>query len=281
MTSHDRPSLDVQEFWRGQGANGWIQAQSLLDQMFRPHTDVLMQAIRREHPIRLLDVGCGTGATTVAASQSLPPGSSCVGVDIAPAMIDAARMRATEAATTTRFLCADAEYHAFESAHFDLLISRFGIMFFADPARAFTNLRRAMRAQGQLIAIAWRSEADNPFMLTAERAARPYLPNLAPRTAGSPGQFGLARASRTRTLLGSAGWIDVDIRPLDLMCEFPAARLHHYLMHLGPVGRALQHCDSAQQQRIINAIAPAFETYRSDDTITFTAACWLIQASAP
>ena len=147
----------------------------------------------RDSAQRVLDVGCGTGSTTLAVARRLGANGAAVGIDISEPMIAAragarrarrARRRASSAPTRRR--------HAFEPASFDMIVSRFGVMFFDDSVRAFANLRRAASDGAELHVIAWRSAAENPFMTTAERAAAPLLPDMPARRPDAPGQFAFA-----------------------------------------------------------------------------------------
>ena len=154
---------------------------------------------------RVLDVGCGTGSTTLAVARRLGAKGRCIGIDISEPMIAAARARAEREGTPASFIRADAQTHAFEPASFDMIISRFGVMFFDDSVRAFANLRRAARDDAELRFIAWRSAAENPFMTTAERAAAPLLPNLPARRPDAPGQFAFADRRRVYSILEESG----------------------------------------------------------------------------
>src|SRR5262249_45490429 len=137
----------------------------------------------------VLDVGCGTGATTLAIARALGAGGRSVGIDISEPMLALAWERAKREKGTATFVVADAETPAFEPGSFDTIVSRFGVMFFGDSVRAFANLRSAVRPGGDLALIAWRGPADNPFMTAAERAAAAYLPDIPPRSVDGPGQF--------------------------------------------------------------------------------------------
>src|SRR4029079_9384441 len=137
---------------------------------------------------------------------------------IAQLVIALARARAEGERTQATFICANAQTYAFEPATFDLIVSRFGVMFFDDPVAAFANLLHTVRDGGELRVIPWRSVAENPFMTTAERAAAPLLPNLPPRRPNVPGQFALADDQRMRAILDASGWGDIDIRPIDVDC---------------------------------------------------------------
>ncbi len=279
MTESSRDDAAHQhEVWNGTGGRGWVLAQDLLDQVFKPLEHLLAEAACATSPRRVLDVGCGTGATTVAVAQRLGPEGTCIGIDLSEAMIEAARARAEQEGVPARFICADAETHVFDPATVDMTISRFGVMFFADPVRAFANLRGAAAATAELRCIVWRSPEENPFMTAAEWAAEPLLPGVARRGRNEPGQFGLADPSVVRHILAESGWRHVDIAALDVPCAFPASELERYLGCLGPVGRALQGADEPTRSQVIAAVRPAFGPYIHGDEVRFTAACWMISA---
>lgn len=267
--------------WNGVAGVTWVEAQDILDRMFEPFEELLVDAARAMAARNVLDVGCGTGATTLAIARSLGAGGRCLGIDISAPMVELARARAVRERSTATFLRADAQTYELEPAAFDLIVSRFGVMFFDDEVRAFANLRRAARAGASLRVIAWRGAAENDFMTVAERAAAPLLPSLPPRRPDGPGQFAFADARRVRGVLARSGWEEVDIRPLDVACVFPAKDLVDYLIRLGPLGRVLHEADERTRNHAIAAALPAFEPYVHGDEVRFVAACWLIGARAP
>jgi SAM-dependent methyltransferase len=177
-------------------------------------------------------------------------------------------------------LRADAQSHAFEPAAFEMIVSRFGVMFFADPVCAFANLRRATRRNGELRLIAWRGPAENPFMTTAERAAAPFLPEIPPRRTDAPGQFAFADSRRVHGILEQAGWGEIDVRPLDVACAFASKDLIDYVSRIGPLGRILRSTDERTRSRVMEAVLPAFDPYVDGAEVRFAAACWLIGARA-
>ncbi len=265
--------------WNGPAGEVWVENRDLLDATFRPFETILCDAVRTAGDRSVLDVGCGTGSTTLAIARTVAPGGEVLGVDISEPMIAAARERAAAEGSTARFVVADVESHAFPSAAFDAFVSRFGVMFFDDPVRAFANLHGAAREGATTALIAWRSAADNPFMTTAERAAAPFLPDLPPRSPG-PGQFAFGDAAHVERILAEAGWRDVAITPLDVDCVFPAAALDHYVTRMGPIGMALREMDPAIRVRIVEAVRAAFIPYLAGDEVRFTAACWMTRARA-
>src|SRR5688572_2188776 len=136
--------------WNGPAGMAWVEAQESLDRLFRPFEDLLVAEVAGTGARRVLDVGCGTGATTLAAARSLGAGGHCEGVDVSGPMVELARARAARESLPAVFTVADAQAHAFAPGFFDLVISRFGVMFFEDPTQAFANLRRATREGGQM-----------------------------------------------------------------------------------------------------------------------------------
>lgn len=266
------------EFWNDRAGCAWVEAQELLDGLFHPLEESLRATVSTRPAARVLDVGCGTGGTTLAAARALGAEGSATGVDVSEPMIAAARERAERAGVPVRFLRADAQTHSFDPDSFDLLISRFGVMFFSDPVAAFANLRRAAAPDAELRLIVWREREQNPFMTTAERAAAPLLPDLPPHRPDAPGQFAFADPDRVRSILAAADWSGIELEPADFPCAMPESDLLPYLTRLGPVGRALQEADEQTRARVIETVRPAFDPFVDGDTVRFTAACWEIAA---
>ncbi|GLU34072.1 class I SAM-dependent methyltransferase [Trinickia caryophylli] len=266
--------------WNGYAGRAWVDTQATLDRLFEPIQTMLVEAVRNASAHSVLDVGCGTGATTLAIARMLGTHGRSLGVDLSEPMIAAARTRAEQENLPVAFVCADAQTHAFEPASADMIVSRFGVMFFADPVAAFTNLRSAARDGAALHAIVWRSAAENPFMTTAERAAAPLLPNLPPRRAEGPGQFAFADRARVSSILEKSRWTHVEMRPIDVPCTVPADAIAGYASRLGPVGAALQEVDEPTRERVLKTVSAAFGEYLHGGELRFDAACWAVTARA-
>ena len=273
------PDLSQNRLWNGPAGQAWVDAQELLDLLFLPFEALLIEALPAA-ATRVLDVGCGTGATTLCVARRLGTGGHCTGIDVSAPMIAYAQARAGREGSPARFVCADAQRHAFADADFDAVVSRFGVMFFDDPVAAFANLRRATKSGGRLRALAWRSASENAFMTTAERAAAPLLPGLPARKPGAPGQFAFADRERVQGILEASGWGGIEIRPVDVGCVMPEHELMRYLTRLGPVGLALQEADACTHARVVDAVRRAFEPYVHGHQVRFVAACWCIDAWA-
>jgi SAM-dependent methyltransferase len=249
--------------------------------LFKPFEQLLVEAVSAASARRVLDVGCGTGSTTLAVARLLGANGRSTGIDISDPMLAAARARAEREGAPASFIRANAQTHAFEPASFDMIISRFGVMFFDDSVRAFANLRRAARDDAGLRFIAWRSAVENPFMTTAERAAAPLLPNLPARRPDAPGQFAFADPRHVHRILEESGWAGIDIRPIDVACSLPEQELVRNVSRLGPLGRVLHETDEQTRKEVLAAVRAAFDPYVHDAEVRFTAACWMVSARAP
>jgi SAM-dependent methyltransferase len=274
-----RPLDDDQAaLWNGSAGRAWVEAQRLLDEVFEPFEELLVQAVSAAGGRVVLDVGCGAGGTTLAVARLLGASGRAIGIDISDPLIAAARARAQRAGAAAEFIRADAQTHAFEPAGVDMIISRFGVMFFDDSVAAFANLRRALRHGGELRALVWRGPAENPFMTTAERAAAPLLPNLPPRAPGAPGQFAFADRGRVHGILEDSGWEGIEMRPVDVSCSFPERELVGYFTRLGPLGRVFDGADEQTRCRVVEVVRSAFAPYVRGEEVRFDAACWMVGA---
>ncbi len=274
-----RQTANEQEMlWNGIAGRAWVDIQEMLDRMFKPFEELLVEAVSTHFAGRVLDVGCGTGATTLAVARLLGANGHCLGIDISEPMLAHARARAERENVPASFIRADAQTHAFEPASFDVIISRFGVMFFDDPVRAFANLRRAATSNAGLRFVAWRSAAENPFMTTAERAAAPLVANIPARSPDAPGQFAFGDERRIHRILDESGWTGIEIRPIDVGCTLPEKELACYFARLGPLGRVLHEADEATRARVVDEVRAAFDPYVHGADVRFTAACWMVRA---
>jgi SAM-dependent methyltransferase len=280
MTVQNQTTPDQATIWNTTSGCAWVENQPLLDQLLEPFEDALMSAIRAGSDDRVLDVGCGTGGTTLAAARLLGDKGQCTGIDISEPMLAFARTRAAREKVSAKFICADAQTYAFDAGSFDTIISRFGVMFFADPIAAFANLRRAAAKDAKLCFIAWRGAADNPFMTTAERAAAPLFPNIPPRNPEGPGQFAFADPQRVERILAQSGWTDIELQPLNVVCSMPEHELIGYFTKFGPLGQTLHQADEATRNRVISTVRAAFDAYVHGSEVRFDAGAWVVTARA-
>ena len=280
MSSGDAANKEQMALWNGVAGEAWVDCQNVLDLMFRPLEDLLLEPVNPETADVVLDVGCGTGSTSLAVAKRLGPGGRSVGIDISKPMIALARTRAETESVQAEFICADAQTCQFRPGTFDMVISRIGVMFFDNFIQAFANLRNASRHRAQLRVLTWRSPEENPFMTAAERAAAPLIPEVFKPKKTATGQFALAGRDFIHEILLESGWNDADIRPADIPCTLPEKDLTPYLSRLGSIGRVLPQLDENTRRRIIETVRPGFDPYVEGEDVRFTAACWLITAKA-
>jgi SAM-dependent methyltransferase len=267
--------------WNGAAGEAWVEAQDTLDRMLKPHEDLLLEVPFEESARTALDVGCGTGSTTLAVARRLGANAQSTGIDISEPMLAAARARAERDGMPARFILGDVQRYAFEPASFDAIVSRFGVMFFDDPVRAFTNLRGAARSNAELRFITWRSPEENPFMTAAERAAAPLLPNMPSPAPDAPGRFSFADPHRVLRILEEGGWTEIEIRPVDVGCAFPEKELAGYATRFGPLSRILHELDEHTRTTVADAVRAAFDPFVVGAEVRFDAACWMVGARAP
>lgn len=258
--------------WNAAG-QGWVAAQDIVDLVLRPYEELLVRVALERPRERVLDVGCGTGAVSRAIVAAT--GAHCLGVDIAESMITGAKARGG-----AEFLLADAQAHPFEKG-FDLVVSRFGVMFFADPVAAFRNLVEAASPGAGLCFLTWRSAEENPFMTAATQAAEPYLTDLPAPDPDGPGPYSLADTAKTRDVLERAGWTGVEFAAHDVVSTMPEEMFEPYLTRLGPVGLALRTADEADRERILAEVRSAFDPFIGDGVVRMPGGVWKVTASAP
>ena len=205
------PNDEMAEFWNDRGGRQWVRERHRYDVMLAPCSHRLFGAIALQSGERVLDVGCGNGATTLEAAALVGPQGTATGVDLSGPMLDEARRRAVdEGAGRTEFLRLDVQTAALPGP-FDVMISRFGVMFFEDPSTAFDNIARSLRPGGRMCFVCWQEMMSNewirvPVLAAVEHVGIPELPEP-----GAPGPFALAEPSRVQPLLESAGMTDIDI----------------------------------------------------------------------
>jgi SAM-dependent methyltransferase len=245
------------------------------DAELRRHNEHLRAAARVGAHDRVLDIGCGTGQTTREAARAAVAGSA-VGVDVSAPMLERARQLSDDDNIT--FQQADAQVHDFPPARFDLCISRFGTMFFADPVAAFTNIGRGLRPAARLVMLVWQARDRNEWAT----AIGELLP-AAPAAPGGPGPFSLADPAVTEGVLTAAGFAGVrftDVREPVYYGADGATAHDAVLRLLGLDDRlaGLGAAGAAQARARLRAILDAHDT---GDGVTFDSRAWLVEARRP
>jgi SAM-dependent methyltransferase len=265
--------------WDGDEGEEWARDWQVYDRAVRVHHDALMAAAAVEPGERVLDVGCGNGETTRAAARASGTGE-VLGVDLSSQMIRRAReLAAAEGLANAAFEHADAQVHGFEPAAYDVALSRFGAMFFADAETAFRNIGDALRPGGRLLMVGWRGLDANEWQqcLVGALAAGRDLPLPPP---GAPGPLAFADADRLRTLLAAAGYRDVTLDPVDGPMWFGADADSAYAWFSGTsVTRSMvSGLDDAARSQALDALRSTIKEHDTGDGVLFGSGTWLVRA---
>ena len=276
-------NLDQAAHWNSnEQVARWVARQEQHDRMLAPFTGLLLDAAALSGGDQVLDVGCGCGTTTLTAARMVARGAA-TGVDLSVPMLARARERAAAAGVANvSFEHGDAQVYRFEPA-FNAVISRFGVMFFSDPAAAFANMRGATHPGGRLAFVCWQPLAANewlsvPFAALAEHVP---MPEQAEHTA--PGIFALAEADRVRDLLAQAGWEQVAVTPRAVQVPVGGGVLDDAVsfVRTGPLGRSmLDGADHATRERAVQSMRDALARRAGPDGVWLGASVWLVQATA-
>lgn len=277
MTKAPSAPTDQAAYWNKTGGQAWVDLQDMMDNLNRPIEEALIERSFPGTGKRVLDIGCGAGATTLGMARRLGPEGLSLGVDISAPLIELA---AAQAIPGARFVQADAQTHDFGGPQFDAAMSRFGVMFFSDFDAAFANIRSGLKPGAELVFACWRSPADNPMAVLPGRAAAPLLPPSPPADPLAPGRFAFADPERVRGILTRSGWSDIDITRLDAPTPIALADLVTLSLRMGPVAAALREQNDSVREKVRDAVTGALETEAVEGVVPMVAGCWLVTARA-
>jgi SAM-dependent methyltransferase len=282
----DGPNAEQVRYWNETAGPKWVAFQRAIDAQLGPLGRLAMDRAAVAPGERVLDVGCGCGRTSMELARRVGPSGLVVGVDIAAPML----ARAAEAARDTgvanvRFEHVDAQIGRFADAPFDLVWSRFGVMFFADPAAAFANLRAALGVGGRLLFVCWQALAENPWLHVPLRAAAPFLALPPPPAPDAPGPFSLADPERVRGILGRAGFVHVGLesvrQPLIVGGESTVDEAVRFLLEgVGPTSAALREAGPAVRRDVARAVRAAVAEHATPSGVEMQSAAWIVSARA-
>ena len=231
----------------------------------------------------MLDIGCGCGATVLELARRVGADGRVLGLDVSEPMSARARDRIAAAGLhQADVVVGDAASHAFPPNGADLLFSRFGVMFFADPAGAFAHLRRAMKPGGRLVFAAWRPMAENTWFSVPVAAASPLLPPQPPADPDAPGPFAFADPARVRSILTQAGWTGIEVERVDVPMRIAGpgeiGSAAGFAMGVGALSRMLTEVDEALHDGIRAALEDVLRSYDGPEGVVLGGAIWLASA---
>jgi ubiquinone/menaquinone biosynthesis C-methylase UbiE len=272
------------DYWNGPGGRRWTDRQEMQDAVLAPIAETLYARARIAPGDRVIDVGCGCGETTIEIARRVGPAGRAVGLDISAPMVARARDRAP-AGAAVEFVLADATVHAFAPQWADLLFSRFGVMFFADPVLSFANLRKGLARGGRVALACWREPKLNPWQMIALKAACKHVPRLPELGPEDPGPFSFANEARVRRILGEAGFAGIALTPLDLELDIAAGRGFEAALasalEIGAASRALLGQPDALRAAAAAEIRAALAPHRRGMSVPLGAAIWIVEALNP
>lgn len=274
-------NADQISYWNGSGGQRWADRQPVQDILLQPVADLLIDRARIKAGERILDVGCGNGSTSFAFAKAAGSNGHVTGVDISAPMLSRAREN-TPAGAPVEFFLADATIHPFAPESFDLLASRFGVMFFADPATSFTNLHRAMRRSGRLAFACWREPRENPFFMVPLQAVYKHVPKLPPVGPEDPGPFSFASEERVTRILKAAGFSGIAMEPCRLALDVAVGRgLDAAIeggLQIGPAARALAEQPKDVVAAAARSMREALTPYVKGQTVPLEGSIWIVTA---
>src|SRR5581483_2213512 len=270
-------------YWNEQGGPRWVLMQQRLDAHIQPLGLVALQRAEAKPGERVVDVGCGCGQSSLELAERVGPNGSVLGIDISHPMLNRARERQQGlGCANLEFVQADAQTHQFTHEQFDLVFSRFGVMFFENPTAAFRNLCTALQSNGRLTFLCWQALEKNDWARVPLKAALQHVQPPAPPAPGAPGPFAFADPGRVRQILEAAGFTAVH-------CESHEAELNmggattvdeavEFSLEIGPVARLLADNPAGTRTRVAQSIREALTPYAGSEGVRLPGAVWVVRA---
>ena len=278
------PNAQQIQHWNEQSGPKWVALHNVIDAQIAPLGLRAMERAKVVAGERVLDVGCGCGQTTLELARRVGAAGRVVGADISTAMLNHARSVARERhVSNVEFIEADAQTYRFEPSTFDVLFSRFGVMFFADPTAAFANLRRALRPGGRVAFVCWQPLPENPWMFVPFMAAAQIIQLPAPPAPDAPGPFAFADSDRVRGILTGAGFSDVGFEAVNETLSIGAGadldKTAEFLLQMGPTGSALREAGTQVSAQLHAAVRDSLVPYQTPQVVRMPSAAWMVTAN--
>ncbi len=270
-------------YWNEKAGPKWVAMQERLDAQLASLEGALLERAALLPGERVIDIGCGCGSTTLEAAARVGPGGAVLGADISRPMLERARERAAAAGLKNAdFAEADAQVFPFAPGQADAVISRFGVMFFADPAAAFANIRRALTPAGRLCFVCWRPMSENPWMRVPLAAAAKHLELPPPPEPHAPGPFAFDDAEWVRSILDMAGYSSIQIDRHDARLPIGNSadieRSVDFAIDIGPVSSLLMGKGDDIRSAVRASIREALTPLLTPEGVVADFATWLVSA---
>jgi SAM-dependent methyltransferase len=279
------PNAEQFRYWNEEAGPAWAQHQAKFDVLVAEPGRAALARASAAAGETAIDVGCGCGATTLELAAGVGPAGRVLGLDLSAPMLARARERIAQAGVGNAVLAqGDAQVFRFEPATADLVFSRFGVMFFADPVAAFANLGAALRRGGRLAFVCWRALADNAWVRVPMAALAPHLPPMPPADPEAPGPFAFADAARVRGILERAGFGGIRVDPLDVALSIPGAGVSEaaeFLLQMGPSGRAVRESGLRDLAPLARVLIEVLEPHATPSGVRMAGAVHVVSALRP
>ena len=274
------PNAEQITYWNDQGGPRWVKLQEELDRQLARLGAIVMDKLAIGEGERVLDVGCGCGSTSFQLAERVVARGAVTGVDISTVMLERARERGA-GRKNVQFLVADAQTHAFAPASFDVVFSRFGVMFFQDPRAAFANLAQALVPGGRLGFHCWKTLAENPWMTVPFFAALQHVPAPTPPPPNAPGPFAFADADRVRGILTDAGFAEIDFEARSDAMGVGAGSLDEavdFALQMGPASIAIREATPETIAKVRASVREALAAHQTPTGVRLATATWVVTA---
>lgn len=271
--------------WNGVLGQRWVAMQKEIDCIVVPFGDAALKAAAPQSGERVIDVGCGCGETSIAIARMVGAAGEVLGIDVSQPMLEVARSHGALAnCANLAFRNGDASEMELP-ANIDLLFSRFGVMFFSQPAAAFSHLRKSLRAGGRCVFVCWRTPRDNAWAMTPLSAARKVMDiTPAPADRNAPGPFAFADEERLRTILSGAGFSDIRIRRFDAalsLGETPRSAAEN-AVRMGPVSRLVEEVGIEHLPVILDAVERTLAPLATPGgQVSLNGSTWVVSTTKP
>ena len=270
--------------WTGDSGERWAANLTRLDLMLEDFGSAAIAAAKAQPGEQVLDIGCGSGTTSFTLAQQVGPSGHVLGVDISEQLVEIARAAIPDDAPIA-FRCADAATAALPHGQFDLLFSRFGVMFFDDPVAAFAHMRGALKPGGRTVFICWRGAQENDWVRLPMAAIRDIV-QPAPADPNAPGPFAFGDRQRLADILAAAGFTAIDIAPFDTALSYGRGASREAAVddaldmafQVGPLSRALADQSDDVRRRAADAVRAAFAKRPGETSVLIDGAAWLVTA---
>jgi SAM-dependent methyltransferase len=271
------------EFWNSAASRAWADQYERMDRAVADLTKALLDMAAPQPGEHVLDIGCGSGTTMLELAARVGPSGYVLGADISNQSVARARQRIADAGSRhAEVIVADVSCHAFAPNTFDLVFSRFGVMFFSNPQAAFANVRRAMKPGGRLALAVFRAASEGLWPHGPLDAVRHLLPPIPTPEPEEPGPFSWADPARVHRILQSAGFREVSLTPVDPVIQLAstgeAAEAADFVMVLGPLTRVLPALSAPQREAVRAALEVYFQKYARPQGVFLPAANWVVRA---